>query len=145
MGFIVFFIFRTFVPSIAVIMSAASDIIITLGLMQLFGIQLSLAGLAALLMLIGYSVDTDIMLTSRLLKESEEKTVNEKVKRALKTGLTMTSTSIVAMTALFISSISVVLSEIAAVLLIGLAADIINTWFMNSVILKWYVVRKGMD
>ena len=70
MGIIVFIIFRSFVPSMAVIASAVSDILITLGMMQLFGIQLSLAGFAALLMLIGYSVDTDIMLTSRLLRES---------------------------------------------------------------------------
>lgn len=143
MGIIVFIIFRTFVPSIAVIISAVADITMTLGFMQIFGIELSLAAFAAILMLIGYSVDTDIMLTSRLLKESEEKTVSEKLRRALKTGLTMTFTSIGALAALLISSISVVLSEIAAVLLIGLIFDIINTWFTNSVILRWYVERRG--
>ncbi|NIO21540.1 MAG: protein translocase subunit SecF [Candidatus Aenigmarchaeota archaeon] len=144
MGIIVFVIFRTFVPSIAVIMSAMSDILITLGLMQVFGIELSLAGLAALLMLIGYSVDTDIMLTSRLLRESEDKTLSEKIRRALKTGLTMTITSIAALTALLLSAISPVLSQIATVLIIGLAIDIMNTWLMNSVILKWYCERKGL-
>lgn len=144
MGIIVFVIFRTFVPSLAVIMSAMSDILITLAFMQIFGIELSLAGLAALLMLIGYSVDTDIMLTSRLLKESEEKTLNQKLKRALKTGLTMTLTSIGALSALLLSAISPVLSQIALVLLIGLVFDIMNTWLMNSVILRWYVERKGL-
>jgi len=144
MGIIVFVIFRTFVPSIAVIMSAMSDILITLGLMQVFGIELSLAGLAALLMLIGYSVDTDIMLTSRLLRESEDKTLSEKIRRALKTGLTMTLTSIAALTALLLSAISPVLSQIATVLLIGLTIDIMNTWLMNSIVLKWYCERKGL-
>jgi len=144
MGIIVFVIFRTFVPSVAVIMSAMSDIVITLGFMQVFGIELSLAGLAALLMLIGYSVDTDIMLTSRLLRESEEKTLGEKIRRALKTGLTMTLTSIAALTALLLSSISPVLSQIAMVLLMGLVIDIMNTWLMNSVILKWYCERRGL-
>jgi len=144
MGIIVFVIFRTFVPSIAVIMSAMSDILITLALMQVFGIELSLAGLAALLMLIGYSVDTDIMLTSRLLRESEDKTLSEKIRRALKTGLTMTLTSIGALTALLLSAISPVLSQIATVLLIGLVVDIMNTWLMNSIILRWYCERKGL-
>lgn len=144
MGIIVFVIFRTLVPSIAVIASAVSDILITLAVMQVFGIELSLAGLAALLMLIGYSVDTDIMLTSRLLKESEEKTLNDKIRRALKTGLSMTLTSIGALTALLLSAISPVLSQIAAVLLIGLVFDIMNTWLMNSVILKWYCEKKGL-
>ncbi len=144
MGIIVFVIFRTFVPSIAVIMSAMSDMLITLALMQVFGIELSLAGLAALLMLIGYSVDTDIMLTSRLLRESEERTLGDKIRRALKTGLTMTLTSIGALIALLLSAISPVLSQIAMVLLIGLTIDIMNTWLMNSVILKWYCERKGL-
>ncbi len=144
MGIIVFVIFRTFVPSIAVIMSAMSDMVITLALMQVFGIQLSLAGLAALLMLIGYSVDTDIMLTSRLLRESEDKTLGDKIRRAVKTGLTMTLTSIGALTALLLSAISPVLSQIAIVLLIGLFIDIMNTWLMNSVILRWYCERKGL-
>ncbi|UCC91541.1 MAG: protein translocase subunit SecF [Candidatus Aenigmatarchaeota archaeon] len=144
MGIIVFVIFRTFVPSVAVIMSAMSDILITLGIMQVLGIELSLAGLAALLMLIGYSVDTDIMLTSRLLKESEEKTLADKLKRALKTGLTMTLTSIGALAALLLSAISPVLSQIAMVLLIGLTFDIMNTWLMNSVILRWYCEKRGL-
>ncbi|MCK5023293.1 MAG: protein translocase subunit SecF [Candidatus Aenigmarchaeota archaeon] len=144
MGIIVFVIFRTFVPSLAVIMSALFDIVATLAFMQVFGIELSLAGLAAILMLIGYSVDTDIMLTTRLLKESDEKTLNAKMRRALKTGLTMTITSIGAMSALFLSSISPVLSQIAMVLLIGLVLDIMNTWLMNSVILKWYCEKRGL-
>jgi preprotein translocase subunit SecF len=144
MGIIVFIIFRTFIPSLAVILSAMSDILITLAFMQLFGIQLSLAGFAALLMLIGYSVDTDIMLTSRLLRESEEKELKEKIRRAIKTGLTMTLTSIGALIALLVSSISLVLSQIALVLLMGLIFDIMNTWLMNSVLLRWYVERKGL-
>jgi preprotein translocase subunit SecF len=144
MGIIVFVIFRTFVPSVAVILSAMFDILMTLSFMQALGIELSLAGLAALLMLIGYSVDTDIMLTSRLLKESEDKTLIEKLRRALKTGLTMTLTSIGALTALLLSAISPVLSQIAMVLLIGLFFDIMNTWLMNSVILRWYCERKGL-
>ena len=144
MGIIVFVIFRTFIPSIAVIMSAMSDILITLAFMQVFGIELSLAGLAALLMLVGYSVDTDIMLTSRLLRESEEKTLADKMKRALKTGLTMTFTSIGALAALLLSAISPVLSQIAMVLLIGLFFDIMNTWLMNSVILRWYCEKRGL-
>ena len=47
MGIIAFVVFRTFVPSIAIIISAASDIIVTLALMQVFGIEFSLASLGA--------------------------------------------------------------------------------------------------
>jgi preprotein translocase subunit SecF len=141
MGFIVFILFRTFVPSMAVILSAASDILVTLAFMQIFGIKISLAGLAAVLMLIGYSVDTDILLTSRLLK-SRGKTLTGKIKSAFNTGITMTGTSIAALTAILLSSISPVLSTIASILLIGLFADIVMTWFQNAVILRWYCERR---
>ena len=42
-----------------------------------------------------------------------------------------------------IYGVSTVLNEIAAVLLIGLIADLLFTWLQNSVILRWYVKRKG--
>ncbi len=146
MGIIAFIVFRTFIPSIAIIMSAASDIIITLAVMQVFGIEFSLASLGALLMLIGYSVDTDIMLTSRLLRDTEHGiSMKDKIMRALKTGLTMSFTSIGAMAALLIIPLPAVLVEIASVIMIGLSIDIINTWFFNSVILRWYCESRGVS
>lgn len=144
MSIVVFILFRTVVPSVAVILSAFCDIFMTLAFMQLFGIELSLAGLAAILMLIGYSVDTDIMLTSRLLKESDDKTLNDKLRHALKTGLAMTGTSIAAMIPLILLGISPVITQIATVLLIGLCFDIMNTWLTNYAILKRYCEKKGM-
>lgn len=143
MGIVVFVIFRTVAPSLAVILCAISDIVITLALMQVFAIPLSLASFAAILMLIGYSVDTDILLTTRLIKESGE--VKEKVRGALKTGLTMSLTTIGALSALLISGISPVLSQIAMVLLIGISIDIMNTWLQNSVLLRWYVEKRGIE
>ena len=143
MGIIVFVLFRRPVPSILVITCAVFDITTALAFMQVFSVQFSLASLAAILMLIGYSVDTDIMLTTRLMKETDSP-FRERFRRSLKTGLTETLTSIAAVSALVISAISPVLSEIATVLLIGLIADIIFTWTMNSVLLRWYMDKKGM-
>ena len=57
----------------------------SLAFMRVAGIELSLGTLAALLMLIGYSVDSDILLTNRIIKRRG--TVEEKVSRAMHTGL----------------------------------------------------------
>lgn len=146
MSITVFIIFREPVPSIAVILAAASDITIAIGGMSLFNIPLSIASVGALLMLIGYSVDTDILLTTRLLKRKEG-TIVERAKEAMKTGMTMSITAISAMTVLYIVTIVLIpeastLSDIAAVLIIGLFADILTTWFMNLGILRWYVEAK---
>ena len=143
MSITVFIIFRNFIPSIAVILAALSDIIIALGGMSLFGIPLSLASVGALLMLIGYSVDTDILLTTRVLKRREG-TINERAKDAMKTGFTMAAAAIGSMVALylvvkFLMPYAQVLDQIAAVLIIGLVADVLVTWLMNLGILRWYM------
>jgi len=101
------------------------------------------AGLVAFLMLIGYSVDTDILLTTRILKRHEG-SLNERIFGAFKTGITMTLTSLFAVIFALIvaSSFSVVLTQIFTVLAIGLGFDILNTWITNASILKWYVENK---
>jgi len=143
MSLTVFIIFRDPVPSLAVILVAASDIIIAVGGMSLFGIPLSLASVGAILMLIGYSVDTDILLTTRVLKRRKG-TINERALGAMKTGVTMSIAAIASMAALYLVTVFAmpearVLSDIASVLIIGLLADIITTWLMNLGILRWYL------
>jgi len=143
MALVVFIIFRTLVPSGAVVLSAFADIMMTLALVNFLGIKVSSAGIIAFLMLIGYSVDTDIMLTTRLLKRKDSE-LNKRLSNAFKTGLTMTLTSIVAITVALIitQSFSEVLKQIFTILLIGLSFDILNTWITNASILKWYLEAK---
>jgi preprotein translocase subunit SecF len=143
MSITVFIIFRNLVPSLAVIAAALCDIIIAVGGMSLFGIPLSVATVGALLMLIGYSVDTDILLTTRVLKRREG-TINERALDAMKTGFTMAAAAIGSMVALYLSvhflmPYAQILGQIAAVLIIGLVADVLATWLMNLGILRWYM------
>jgi len=148
---IIFLAFATFlirmyiknsVPAFAVMLSAFSDIVMTLAIVNFLGIKLSTAGIVAFLMLIGYSVDTDILLTTRLLKKKES--VNSALFGAFKTGTTMTITSIIAIiTALIVVfSFASVLNQIFTILLIGLSLDLFNTWVTNASIIKWYVETK---
>lgn len=150
MAAVVFLIFRTVVPSFAVVLSALSDIIIAATFMNFAGIELSLGTVAALLMLIGYSVDSDILLTTRVLKRRG--TADENITRAMHTGITMTTTTLAALVVMYLvstysyllfSSLSQIplLSDISIVLIFGLAADIMNTWLLNTGILRWHVDR----
>ncbi|MFQ5815140.1 MAG: protein translocase subunit SecF [Candidatus Hydrothermarchaeaceae archaeon] len=142
MAIVVFIRFRTFVPSMAVVLSAFSDIVTTLAMMVLLGIELSPGTFVALLLLIGYSVDTDILLTTRLLVRKTG-TFEERLSGAMKTGLTMNATTMAAVLVILLASTSVILKEIAVVILIGLMVDLINTWIQNAGILHWYVTRGG--
>ena len=141
------FIFIYFsIPSFAVILSAFADILMTLAVVDMTGMSLSIAGVIAFLMLIGYSVDTDILLTSRLLKDKEGN-VNHRLFGAFKTGITMTLTAIAAVgvSLAIIYDFSSTLRQIFTIILIGLLFDIVNTWFTNASMLKWYMGVKHLE
>jgi preprotein translocase subunit SecF len=139
MGALVFLLFRTFIPSIAVIVSAFSDIVIPLALMNVFDIELTLGAVAALLMLIGYSVDSDILLNNHVLRRRGG--FYESAFRAMRTGITMTLTSISAMTIMAITATFFgipLLPEIGLILVFGLTADLMNTYMLNMSLLRYY-------
>lgn len=146
MSIVIFLLFRTFIPSIAVVISAFSDIMIPLAVMNLTGIKLSLGTVAALLMLIGYSVDSDILLTNHVLRRQEGgDDFYASAYRAMRTGVTMTLTSLAALSVMaIVASLFGVglLTAIGTVLVIGLAADLMNTYMLNLSLLRWY---RGLD
>ena len=145
MSFVIFILFRTFIPSIAVIFAAFSDIVMPLALLNYFSVKISAAGIAAFLVLIGYSVDTDILLTTRALKTSEG-TLNSRIYKAFKTGIFMTITALIAVLPAFflVTGLPDSFRQIFLILALGLSADILNTWLTNAGILKWYCGRKGI-
>jgi len=142
MSIFVFILFRSFVPSSLVILAAVTDIVSAVAITSFMGIQLSLPVLVALLTLIGYSVDTNILLTSELLK-THEGDVSKKIKQAMKTGLTLTITILVALFAMFFVSGSFILEQISIVLIVGLIIDMPVTWLTNSGLLRFWLERKG--
>lgn len=142
MGIVVFLYFKVFIPSLAVVWCAISDIVITLAIFNLFGFKLSTAGIAAFLMLIGYSVDTDILLSTRVLKRKEG-SVMDAIYSSIKTGTTMTITTIAAVSVALIVANSAVMQQIMTILLIGLCVDLVITWLQNTALLRWYLEKKG--
>ena len=143
MSIVVFFLFRKLILSFTVIFCVLIDIIMTISFSNLIGLKISTGGIIAFLMLIGYSVDTDILLTNRIFKRHEG-TLNEKIWGAFKTGITMTLASLFAVVAslLVVKSFSPILTQIFLIISIGLVFDIINTWITNVSIIKWYVLSK---
>ena len=146
MSIVIFVMFRTFVPSAAVIFAIFADIAMPLALINFLGIKLSAAGIAAFLMLIGYSVDTDILLTTRALKSRDEP-LNTRIFKAFKTGSFMTITALAAVLPAFfiVTGLPDSFRQIFLILAIGLFADLVNTWLTNAGIIKWYCTRKGIQ
>jgi preprotein translocase subunit SecF len=143
MTIMIFILFRSPIPCLAVVLSAFSDIVVPVAIMNLVGIKLSLGTVAALLMLIGYSVDSDILLTNQVLRRRGA--FYESTYRAMRTGVTMTITSLSAMTVMAIVATFFgidLLAAVGTVLAFGLATDLLNTYMFNVGLLRWY---KGVE
>ena len=142
MGLVVLIYFRTWIPSLAIILAAFSDMVVALAVINVMDIKIGTAGIAAFLMLIGYSVDTDILLTVRVLKRKEG-SVMDRIISSIKTGMTMTITAIISIIVALAVTQSEVIRQIMLILLIGLIADIFFTWIQNVALLRMYVERKA--
>lgn len=141
MGAVIFFYFRERVPAVAIVFSTFSDMVIAIAIITILGDKFSASGIAALLMLIGYSADDNVLLTTKVFKEKEG-TLDERIRGAFKTGLLMFTTTAGAVLAAMLLSGSEVIDEIMLVIFIGLAVDFMNTWILNLGAIKLYLEKK---
>jgi len=141
MGIVFHLYFRNIYGTVAALLSAFLDIFITLGIMNMIGIRLTAGGIAAYLMLIGYSVDTSILLSTKLLKEKKED-VNRALFGAMKTGLTMSAAGMAATGISYLLTNNIVLRQIMLILIVGLVIDVLTTWIGNVTLLRLYLERK---
>ena len=141
---VVFVIFRSFIPSFAVVFGAIADIVITLGVMTVLGLPLTLASFAALLMLIAFSFETDVLLTVRVLKRSDG-TAYDRAFETMKTTVMINLATILSFSVLLVASTILSIStyyQIATVAVIGALVDFIATWFGNAVLVLHYYGKK---
>jgi preprotein translocase subunit SecF len=144
MGIVVFIAFRNPVASLIVILSAIFDMIVNLAIINVIGLRISTAGIAALLLLLGYSLDTDVLITTKIFKRREG-SIKSRVLSSIKTGLTMTATTFVALLLGYIISASLVIKEMFLIIMIGLVVDIFITYTINAYLITWYTKKKFKD
>jgi preprotein translocase subunit SecF len=130
-------------PGLFVVWTAIVDILCTLAVVSFSGTRVSAAGLAAFLMLIGYSVDTDILLTVRALKGTDP-TLGERIRSAVKTGVLMSMTAFGAVIAGYFFAEAETIKQIMFIISIGMIFDIIHTWLTNAGLLRWYLEGRGI-
>lgn len=140
MSLFVIILFRSIIPAVVILLSAVGNILVGLAAMNLVGIQLTMGTVGALLMLIGYSVDSDILLNDHVLRGNKDDFIVN-VHEAMQTGITMTITSLSAMVVMFVLATIFgigLLADMGFLLSVGLATDLVNTYLMNVSILRWY-------
>jgi len=141
MSLIVFVIYRNLVSSFGIVFASLANILTTLAFTSLLGIELSFAGFAGLLMLIAFTVDTNIVLTSKVMAHGTEG-FTARYRKALVTGVTLIATITATMFIVLFLSTSKLLVNIAEVLVIGFVSDLVFTWILNAGLLEIYFKRK---
>lgn len=142
MGVVILISYRSFVPSFTVIWSAVFDLIVTFAIISFMDIRLSSAGISAFLLIVGYSVDTDVLIATKLLKHKGGRGEFDMIYEATKTGLTMTLATVGAVLAGYWLTNSIVLEQMFLILLISCLVDLPATWITSTSVLKYYVRKK---
>ena len=140
MAIIIFITFRHSLIVGAILLCLGLDMLGTFGCMAIFRVPLTLASIAGLLMLIGYAVDTNILLSVQTAKRLGGE-ARERIASAMKTGLMMSGTTVLAMFMINILTVAPALYQLSSVLIFGILVDIVNTWFLNAGILLWHLSR----
>ncbi|MEM5802297.1 MAG: hypothetical protein QXQ18_02855 [Candidatus Aenigmatarchaeota archaeon] len=141
MSIVIFLIYRNPISSFGIVFAVLGNTLTTLAFTSLLGIKISFAGLAGLLMLIGYTVDTNIVLTNKVVRTTPE-VFSSQYKKAFVTGVTLIATITLTMLAVFFLSTSKLLTNISSILIIGFLTDLPYTWIFNAAVLEWWIKRK---
>jgi len=137
----VFLYFRSFVPSVLAVACVLINAIETFIIVSFLGVEINPAAIIAFMFVFGYSIDTDVLLTTKMLK-MRDGTLFNSVKSATKIGLLMQVTSWFAFLAIQLISTNDVARTIALIMNIAIAFDIINTWITNASVLRWHLERR---
>ncbi|KUO41657.1 MAG: hypothetical protein AVW06_00580 [Hadesarchaea archaeon DG-33-1] len=141
MAAVLFFTFRHSVAVGVMILCVAFDALGALGGMAILQVPLSFGSIAGILMIIGYSVDTDILLSNHMLKRIGGN-ARERAADAMKTGLMTAGTTITALVVINLLTNAPLLYELSAAMIFGVLADLINTWFLNVGVLSRHIERR---
>lgn len=136
-----FFIYRRISVATTILLSSFANIIYIFGITTLLNIPITFAGFTSILLVIAYTIDSNILLSTKLLGSKIEE-FYEQYKKTLITGVTISSSLILSMIIVLIFSDSPFLNNIAQVLLIGFAVDLINTYLLNAGIIEVSVFGK---
>ena len=137
---IVFIVFRRKIAGM-MLLCVALNMVWALGGLALFQMQFSLASLTGFLLMLGFSIDTNILLSEHMLRRVGGQP-RERMATAMLTGYMITGTSLATMICINILVTNPSITQLVTVLTFGLAGDLFNTWFLNGGALIWYTERQ---
>ena len=144
--------FRFELPfAIGAITALLHDIILTLGVFSILGLEFNLSTVAAILLIIGYSMNDTVVVYDRIrenlrkfkkmeLKELLDKSINETLSRTINT----TITTMLALGALYLIG-GQIISDFAFAMLWGIIVGTYSSIFIASTILVYLNIRRNKE
>ena len=144
--------FRFELPfAIGAIVALMHDIILTMGLFAILGLEFNLATVAAILLIIGYSMNDTVVVYDRIrenlrkfkkmnLNDLLDKSINETLSRTINT----TVTTILALGALYLFG-GQIIADFAFAMLWGIVVGTYSSIFIASNILVYVNVRRSKE
>ena len=144
--------FRFELPfAIGAIVALLHDIILTLGVFSILGLEFNLSTVAAILLIIGYSMNDTVVVYDRIrenlrkfkkmeLKSLLDKSINETLTRTINT----TITTMLALGALYIIG-GQIISDFAFAMLWGIIVGTYSSIFIASTILVYLNIRRTKE
>ena len=146
--------FHRFLYGIAAVVALFHDVLITLGLLSLFNIEITLAVVAALLAIVGYSLNDTIVVFDRIRenlhtarRQGFDGTVNQSINECLSRTLITSATTLLAVLVLMIFG-GEVNRDFTITLMIGVVVGTYSSIFVASPVLylgQQRAAAKGSD
>lgn len=137
---------------VAAMVALAHDVLVTLGFLSLFDIEIDLTIVAAMLTIIGYSLNDTIVIFDRIrerldrnLDETFSETVNRSINETLSRTILTSGTTLLVVASLFVFGGNVI-HGFAFAMLVGILAGTYSTVFVASaLILVWEKRRPALS
>ncbi len=133
MAIVILLNFKSLRASGSILGSVWLNVFDALGCMSLAGVELSTGSMAGLLMLLGYSDDTNTLLITAVEKGVGGKP-RERAAEAMRTGLLVNGTTFLVLFLVNLFTTSKLVDELTFPLLTGMVFDVVNTWFLNAAV-----------
>jgi preprotein translocase subunit SecF len=125
------------------------DVLITIGALSLYNVEINLSALAAILTVIGYSVNDTVVVSDRIRenlrkdkKSGLAEVINRSINETLSRTLLTTGTSLMVLFSLFLVGGGVI-HGFAFTLIVGLTAGTYSSIFIASPVVELWSGRKG--
>ncbi|BBL45492.1 preprotein translocase subunit SecF [Nanobdella aerobiophila] len=142
-GFIIFLAYRISNVTLNIISTIAFDILGLLTVLSLTGYPIGANGFIAMLMILGFAIDNNVVLSTNIVKE-KEKTFLERIKMSFRVGMAMEIIALYALIILYLIVPEPSVKEFSLVLSIGIIFDLLYYLIGNIPIYKYFEHRKEL-